>query len=359
MRYHAARAPQQRIMAIDLALRADQLPDDKALARKLEVDPRTIRRDLEYMRDTLHAPIAFDRFRRGYWYTEPTFRLSPVLLTQGELISLLLAERMMRQFRGTPFEPDIRSAIDKLGAMLPDRVSIHLDNVADFLSVLPATECEYDPKSFNALTSAIVRRRRLVLRYWSASRNETTRRLFDPYALLSVHDGWYAIGHCHQRVDIRMFAIQRVESLRETGETFDRPADFRVEEYLKGSFRAFRGAGDHRVVLRFKPEVARRFAEKKWHASQALEPQQDGSLIARLYLNSLVEVKRWVMWWGADCEVVAPKELRESIVEELKQMLRNEESPLRDRRSSEEHGAKEAENVRAESKRRRRVRPVG
>ncbi len=326
MRYHAARAPQQRIMAIDLALRADRRPDDKVLARELEVDRRTIRRDLEFMRDQLRAPIAFDRVRRGYWYTEPTFRLSPVLLTQGELLSLLLAERMMRQFRGTPFEPDIRSAIDKLGTVLGDGVSIRLDTVADFLSVLPATECEYDVKSFNALTSAIVRRRRLDLRYWSASRNETTRRLFDPYALSSLHDGWYVIGHCHLRVDIRMFAIQRVESLRDTGETFDRPADFRVEDYLKGSFRAFRGGGDHHVVLRFKPEVARRFAEKKWHASQVLEPQRDGSLIARLQLNNLVEVMRWVMWWGADCEVVEPAELRKQIAIEAREMLRSSEA---------------------------------
>jgi len=66
MRYHAARAPQQRIMAIDLALRANQFPDDKVLARDLEVDPRTIRRDLKSMRNTLRAPIAFDPIRRGY-----------------------------------------------------------------------------------------------------------------------------------------------------------------------------------------------------------------------------------------------------------------------------------------------------
>ncbi len=198
------------------------------------------------------------------------------------------------------------------------------------------------------------------MRYWSASRNETTRRLFDPFALASVHDGWYAIGHCHLRVDIRMFAIQRVQSLRETGETFDRPADFRVEDYLKGSFRAFRGGGDHHVVLRFRPEVARRFAEKKWHASQALEPQPDGSLIARLDLNNLVEVKRWVMWWGSDCEVVEPAELRQSIVEELKQMLRNEENPLTNRRSNEERKPKkEPKKTRVENKRQRRIGPVG
>ncbi len=85
MRYHAARAPEQRIMAIDLAIRADRRPDDKVLARKLEVDPRTIRHDLEYMRNTFRAPIAFDRVRRAYRYTEPTYRLPSLLLTQGEL----------------------------------------------------------------------------------------------------------------------------------------------------------------------------------------------------------------------------------------------------------------------------------
>ncbi len=332
-------------MAIDLALRANRWPDDKVLARELEVDPRTIRRDLEYMRDELRAPIKFDHVRRGYSYTEPTFRLPSFLLTQGELISLFLAERMMRQFRGTPFEPDIRSAIEKLGTMLPDRVSVRLDAVADFLSVLPDTECQYDPKSFNALTSAIVRRRRLDLRYWSASRNETTRRRFDPYALSAVHDGWYAIGHCHLRVEIRMFAIQRVQSLRETGETFDRPADFRAEDYLKGSFRAFRGKGDHHVVLRLRPGVARRFAEKKWHGSQVLEPQADGSLIARLHLNNLVEIKRWVMWWGTDCEVVAPKELRAQIALELREMLRRAEEDRTIEPASEEGSSQRREKA--------------
>jgi predicted DNA-binding transcriptional regulator YafY len=96
-----------------------------------------------------------------------------------------------------------------------------------------------------------------------------------------VDDGWYALGHCHLRNDIRMFAIQRVLSSRETGETFDRPADFRVEEYLKGGFRAVRGDGAYHVVLRFRPEVARRFEERPWRISPFLERQPDGSRIVR------------------------------------------------------------------------------
>ena len=210
MRYHGTRPPILRMTAIDQALRANKWPTDKTLAETLGVDPRTIRRDLEYMRDQLHAPIAFDRVRGGYHYTELTFRLSFPQLSQGELVALFLAERMMHQFRGTPFEPDLRKAIEKLSELLPDRVSVRLDTVADFLSVLPATESHYDPKVFCAFTSAVVCRRRLDVRYWSASRNENTRRQFDPYDLALVDDGWYALGHCHLRHDIRMFAIQRV-----------------------------------------------------------------------------------------------------------------------------------------------------
>jgi predicted DNA-binding transcriptional regulator YafY len=83
-----------------------------------------------------------------------------------------------------------------------------------------------------------------------------------PYVLALIDDGWYAVGYCHNRLDIRMFAIQRVKSARETGETFDRPPGFRLDEYLTGSFRALRGEGDHDVILQFSPDLARRIAER-------------------------------------------------------------------------------------------------
>jgi predicted DNA-binding transcriptional regulator YafY len=98
MRYHATRPPLKRMKEIDLALRAKRWPMDRSLASDLEVTDRTIRRDLEHMRDQLRAPIKFDRGHCGYYYTEPSFRLPSIHLTQGELIALFLAERMMRQF---------------------------------------------------------------------------------------------------------------------------------------------------------------------------------------------------------------------------------------------------------------------
>jgi predicted DNA-binding transcriptional regulator YafY len=209
--------------------------------------------------------------------------------------------------------------------MLPDKVTVRLDAIADFLSVLPGVQAEYDPESFCAVMRAVNGRRRLEMVYWTASRNETTSRLFDPYELSLIDDGWYAFGYCHRATKIRMFAVQRIRSLSDTGETFDRPADFRAEDYMKGSFRAMRGEGEYDVVLRFRADIARRFAEKRWHASQVVEAQSNGSLIVRMHLSSLVEIRRWVMWWGLDCEVLEPQELRDLVAQEVRAMLRREE----------------------------------
>src|ERR1700679_1630519 len=65
MRYHATRPLVRRMQAIDLALRAGRWPTDKSLAKELKVDPRTIRRDIEFMRDEQNAPIEYDRGRGG------------------------------------------------------------------------------------------------------------------------------------------------------------------------------------------------------------------------------------------------------------------------------------------------------
>jgi predicted DNA-binding transcriptional regulator YafY len=313
-------------MAIDQALRTGSWPTRRSLARKLEVNPRTIGRDLTFLRDRLRAPIAFDPRRNGYYYTEPSYRLPCFQVSRGELLALYVADRMMRQFRGTPFEADLRSTLEKLSSLLPDEVSIRLDATADMLSVLPVSEAHYDPTCFCTVLSAVFGRRRLEMVYWSASRNETNRRKLDPYGLALIDDGWQAIGYCHRRQAVRMFAMQRMRSVQETGETFDRPADFRIEDYMKGSFRAIRGDGDHAIALRFGAAVAGQIAERRWHPSQNLDPQPDGSVILRLRISDLREVKRWAMFWGSDCRVLAPTELRESIANEAREMLAQDAS---------------------------------
>jgi proteasome accessory factor B len=318
----SARPVLARLLAIDSAVRRHEWPNAPALARQLEVAPRTIQRDIAFMRDQLRAPIEFDTDKNGFYYAEASYQLPYFQLTEGELVALLVASQVMKHYRGTPFERDIRQALAKISELLPDQVELSLEDLSYSLSVLPRVQTAYDPQIFRGLLSAIRRSRQVRMNYWSASRDETRDRLVDPYDMvLAPDDDWCLFGHCHLRNTIRMFKIQRVRSVEETGESFSRPDGFRARDYMADSFGTIRGDGEYHVVLRFTRAYAGLIAEKQWHPSQVVEPQPDGSLILRLHVNDLRFLKRWVMFWGAECEVIEPIELSEVIASELSSML--------------------------------------
>jgi predicted DNA-binding transcriptional regulator YafY len=285
------------------------------------VNPKTIQRDITYLRDQLGAPLEYDPLRNGYYYLEPDYHLPFPIVTEGELVALLLTRQIFAQFRGTPFERDLRRALSRLSELLPESVSIQLDTRGDCLSVLPSIEVDYDPEIFATLAKAALEHRRIDVVYHTADRDEMTERALDPYALLFRDESWYVVARDSRRNDIRVFAVQRFRSARDTGERFERPADFRVNDYLSGCFGLIRGSDHHRVALRFHPPTAIRIAERTWHPGQTIQSAPDGSIVLRFEVSDLREVKRFVFYWGADCEVLEPEELRKAIVLELERML--------------------------------------
>ncbi len=233
-------------------------------------------------------------------------------LSEGELVGLFLAERVLRQYAGQPYAAELARAFRKVVAGLADEVTVDLGDLDGAYSFRASAPAPLDPGVFRGLAAAVRGRRRLVLDYWSASRAEATRRAVDPYHLACVDAQWYLIGHCHLRGDVRMFAPGRIRAMEATGETFDRPGDFRADAYLAGAFAAMRGAeGErHRVRLRFTGEAARYARERTWHPSQVAEEGPGGSLVIALEVSHLREVERWALSWGAECEVLGPPELR-------------------------------------------------
>jgi hypothetical protein len=124
MPYNATRPLPWRMKVIDQALRAGRWPTDKSLAHELEADPRTIRRDLQYMRDELQAPIKFSRARRGYYYSEDTYRLPFLALSEGELISLSRAEPKRGRLRQVPVRAGQRLRCPQIRPQSSDRRGI-------------------------------------------------------------------------------------------------------------------------------------------------------------------------------------------------------------------------------------------
>jgi predicted DNA-binding transcriptional regulator YafY len=243
-------------------------------------------------------------------------------LTEGELLAVFLAERLLQQYRGTAFVKDIAAAFRKLTAQLPDAVTVHLEHLRQAYSFRGPAATEVEAETFRRLARAVREGRQLELVYWTASRDAEGRRVVDPYHLTSASGDWYLIAYCHLREEVRMFAPGRIRSLRETGVRFERPATFEIGEYLDGSFRAMRGEGPpRRVRLLFTAEAAWYVREKVWHGSQKTKERKDGSLELTLEVSHLHEVKQWVLSYGARCRVLEPEELREDVLAELRSAL--------------------------------------
>ena len=160
----ATRPPPARILHIDRAIRANTWPNAQTLANQLEVNEREIRRGITHLRDRLGAPLEFDPVRNGYVNSEPSYRLPFFQLTEGELVALLLAGRLLGSYRGTPFEQDLQRAFARLSELLPEAVTVRLDALSDCLAVLPETRADYDPEILSALAAAIVGQPRVVAR---------------------------------------------------------------------------------------------------------------------------------------------------------------------------------------------------
>jgi predicted DNA-binding transcriptional regulator YafY len=316
-----SRPPFERMLRIHQAIQGNRYPNATQLAQELEVSTKSIYRDLEFMRDRLELPLEYDPERRGYVYTEEVSGFPTLQMTEGELFALLVAEKAVRQYRGTSFERPLVSAFRKLAASLPETVSISLADWGETISFRTSAEPLLDLERFQSLAQAAARRRQVQLHYRKPGQKATEERTVDPYHLANINGEWFLFGYCHLRRDIRTFAPARILEVKETGNRFVRPHRFSLEKRLRDSFGVITGSGEHRVIIRFDEWVADYIREKRWHPSQELHERPDGGVELRLRLSSLTEVQRWILSWGGRAVVVAPDELARSVRREAAGIL--------------------------------------
>jgi proteasome accessory factor B len=307
-----SRPPLERMMRIHTAIQSGRHPNATALAAELEVSTKTVQRDLEFMRDRMGLPLLFDYRLNGYRYTEPVEAFPTLQITEGELFALLVAEKALQQYRGTHFEKPLLSAFKKMASSLPDTVSLNLSDWDQSISFRTSAEPILKLDIFDALAQATAKHRQLALTYRKPGSRGTEQRVVDPYHLANINGEWFLFAFDHLRQDIRTFVPARVRAATLTGKTFTRPAKFSLEKRLRDSFGVHSGEGDFEVVLRFTGFAADYIREKRWHPSQQLKELKDGVEL-RLRLSSFIEVQRWIMGWGGNVKVIAPKELIASV----------------------------------------------
>ena len=287
------------------------------LARTFEVGIRTAYRDLDFIRDFFAVPLPYDRRAGTYRLTSSTVPLPAVLLTEGELVALFFAEKVLRQYKGTPYEKDVASAFRKIQALLPGEVEVLPDRLESLLSLdlgpLPAADAEV----FKAVVTGLARRRCLVIRYKSNSSGRTLDRTVEPQRIFNLRGQWYLAAYDHNRKATRDFALHRIRRVTVSTEPVapERRLDFRA--YMADALGIEKGGPVANVAVRFSEHQARWIRERRWHRTQRIQERLDGGCVLRMRLAVTGELVRWVMQFGAEAEVLAPKSLRRKLATEL------------------------------------------
>jgi len=307
-------------MRLHEELREGRFPNCRRLGRELEVAPKTIQRDIDFMRDQLGLPLAYDAERYGYYYTEPVSAFPSVQVSEGELVALLVAQKALGQYRGTVFEKPLASAFRKLADSLPEEVSLASGSWEGLFSFKSLGAPVADLELFSLLSGAVRRCCGVRFEYRKLRGEAFEERRVRPYHLTCVDNQWYLFGFDEERAGLRTFALPRMKNLRADGPPFERPKDFSPSDYLSDSFGIFSGRGRQEVGVRFDSFAGRLVRERVWHRSQKLKDLRGGGLELSMTLGSLPEVERWVLSWGRHAQVLRPAALRESVAAAVAEM---------------------------------------
>ncbi|MBL9216741.1 MAG: WYL domain-containing transcriptional regulator [Opitutaceae bacterium] len=311
----SSRPPLARMMRIHEMLQDGRQTNCTKLAEQLEVSTKTIMRDLAFMRDQLDLPAEYDAGTYAWRYTYPVKSFPTVQISEGELLALLVAQKALEQYQGTPYHDQLARAFDKLAAGLRDKISFSPAGTLRSVSFHQLGLGKADMKLFEKLSRAVNDSVEVQFDYRKPRQQGSEERRVQPYHLANRENSWYLVGFDLERKALRNFAVGRMQGLVVTGRKFTRPADFSPERHFGKAFGAFVGTGDYRVTVRFQPAAADQVRERFWHESQETTDLPDGGVEFTVQLGGLDEILRWILGWGDQAEVLAPEELRRMVAE--------------------------------------------
>ena len=316
----------ERFYKIDQMLNERMVVSFNELQESLEVSRATLKRDLQYLRDRLNAPIIFDRDVGGYRFDKISpqiggqYELPGLWFSAEEIHALLTMQHLLANLdTGGLLGPHIKPLLSRLTALIGVA-----DNPAEEvikrikIQTVGARAVHLD--NFQVVGSALLRRKRLVIDYYARGNDETTRREVSPQRLIHYRDNWYMDGWCHLRGGVRSFsvdAIKRVELLDTAAK--DVPEDV-LNDVLGSGYGIFSGENVKWAVLRFTPERARWVAAEKWHPNQTGVVLEDGTFELKLPYSNDPELMMDILKYGTDCRVIEPPELQQKVKDEILKM---------------------------------------
>jgi predicted DNA-binding transcriptional regulator YafY len=249
--------PTTRVLAVLELLQSHAQMSGAELARRVEVDPRTLRRYIATLEE-MGIPITTEQGRYGGYRLVPGFKLPPMMFTEDEAQALSLGLLAARGLGLGDAAPAIESVQAKLDRVLPGAPKKTLAAMRESVALqMGDARSNADSRLLRILGESAQQRRTASLRY-RAIDGAATSRGFDVYGLVFRKGHWYVVGYCHLRQGLRTLRLDRVAHADITDKPFERPDGFDASEYLTRAMATLPRAIPVELLLHADLETAKR-----------------------------------------------------------------------------------------------------
>lgn len=294
----------------------------KDFANYFGVSERTFHRDKKIMEE-LGVPIYYDNHLKEYKILD-NFRFKAPNLDQKETEAVLMAAKEY-QNRSFPMKKELESGLAKVYNSLPEFLKNSMGSYIKNYEIIsdPFVDLEEHQQKFEELKKAINNGNRILINYYSMSSDQTTERKLDPYNLFFNNGAPYLYAFCHLRAEKRIFRIDRIKEIKLTAEEFVLPSDFSLADELDNAWGVEQGKEEMEVEVKFIGRAARFVPEYHWSDKQEIKELKENEIIFKVKTGSREEIKKWILGYGAEAEVLRPTDLRKEMKAELEEMIKN------------------------------------
>lgn len=300
-------SPTTRLLTVLELLQAQGTVSGPALAQRLEVDIRSVRRYITMLRD-LGIPIESEPGRYGAYYLRPGFRLPPLMFTNPEMLAIILGLVAVRHL-GLSNALGVESVTAKIERVLPEDLRERARAVQGVLSLDIQQANPSTAETMIATFSAAAYQHNQVFVEYQGLGKENSQRVLDVYGLVFHAGCWYAVGYCHLRQDLRTFRLDRVKQVKPLEMIFTPPENFNPLQYLLNSIASIPNIWPIEALLMTTLEVVQSRVPRDMALLEAVE---DGVML-RCYAGDLDWMARFLVGLRCPLKVLHPPELRDEL----------------------------------------------
>lgn len=313
----------ERFYKIQNLLRSRHFVSTQDFLSELGISRATFKRDLEYLRDRMRAPIAYDRDQQAYGFDpaiadSQLWQLPGLWFSADELQALLTMDRLLGDLQPGVLSELIAPLRKRLRSLLESGEHSAAD-IARRIKILSMGSRRVAPAHFRTIATAVLTRKRLKLRHQRRQDGEVIDREVSPQRLVHYRDNWYLDAWCHKRQALRTFGLDAIataiampdKDVKEIGEDT-------LERHYASGYGIFAGSATQDAVLQFGASSARWVSRETWHPEQVGTPQLDGTYLLQFPYAQEPELVMDILEHGADVQVLAPESLRKAVAEKLR-----------------------------------------